>query len=69
MGLSVSWGIDFSGGVESGGLVSHWTFVDHFVEGGIAQILIPEKLCFRLLGIGGGVDKEHVGRGILLVVF
>jgi hypothetical protein len=69
MGLSVSRGIDFSGGVESGGLESNWTLVDHFVEFCIAQILIPEKLCFRLLGIGGGMNEKHVGRGILLVVF
>jgi hypothetical protein len=69
MGLSVSRGIDFSGGIEGGGLESNWTFVDHFVEFCIAQILIPKEFSFRLIGIGGGMDKEHVGRGIFLVVF
>ena len=69
MGLTVSRGIDFSGGVESGGLESNWTFVDHFVEFCIAQILVPDEFCFGLLGVGGWVDKEYVGRGIGLVVF
>jgi len=36
MGLSVSRGIDFSGGVESRCLVSNRTLVHDFVEGGIA---------------------------------
>ena len=69
MGLTVPGCVDFSGGIEGGGLESHWTFVDNFVERCIAQILIPKEFGFRLLGISGGVNEKHVGWGIGLVVF
>jgi hypothetical protein len=69
MGLSVSRGIDFSGGVESGGLESNGTFINYIIQRCIAQILVPDEFRFGLLSVGGWMDKEHVGRGIGLVVF
>ena len=69
MGLSVSWGIDFSGGVESGGLESQRTLIHYFVQRCIAQILIPKEFGFRLLSVCGGVNEKHVGLGVFLVVF
>jgi hypothetical protein len=39
------------------------------IERCIAQILVPDEFRFGLLSIGGWMDKEHVGRGIGLVVF
>ena len=69
MGLSVSWGIDLPRSVKGGGLVSNGTFVNLLIERCIAQILVPDEFRFGLLSIGGWMDKEHVGRGIGLVVF
>ena len=68
MGLTVSGSVDFSGGVESGGLESHWTFINYFIERSIAQIVIPNEFCFWLFGECGRMDKKYVGLSIFLVV-
>ena len=69
MGLAIPRGIDFSGGVEGGSLISNGTFIYPLIEFCVAQVLVPNKRRGGLFGVGGGMHKKHIGLGLILVVF